>query len=111
MNITKNLVLAEKVEKAVSFHSRLKGLLGRKTMNANETLWIIRCSSIHTFFMNFSIDVVFVDHSLKVRARYENVKPWRLVSTVWGAKSVFEFAAGAIAKGKIEVGDQLNVVH
>lgn len=111
VNTSKNLPLADHLEKAESFSARLIGLLRHKTLDERNTLWIDRCSSIHTFFMRFAIDVVFVDDSLKVRACYENVKPWRLILPVWGARSVFEFAVGAIRRGHVEAGDQLNVVH
>ncbi|OFZ10851.1 MAG: hypothetical protein A2Z20_03840 [Bdellovibrionales bacterium RBG_16_40_8] len=60
--------------------------------------------------MKFSIDVIFVDTSLRVCACYENVKPWRLLLPVSGASSVFECQVGVIARGHIEKGDQLNVV-
>lgn len=110
-NASKNTIIVDDVKKAFSFFARLKGLLGRKSLSRNEALWIDHCPSIHTFFMNFTIDVVFVDKELKVCANYENVKPWRLVTPIWRAQSVFEFAEGTIKQKNIEVGDQLNVAH
>jgi uncharacterized membrane protein (UPF0127 family) len=111
INTTKNTLLAEHVERATKFADRLRGLLGRNSLASNSTLWIDRCPSIHTFFMRFAIDVVFVDREHNVRACYENVGPWRWLAPVRGARSVYEFSVGTIARGKIEVGDQLNVVH
>lgn len=109
MNQTKNTCAAEVVVKAESLLARMRGLLGRRSWPEHHTLWIQDCPSIHTFFMKFSIDAVFVDSHLVVKACHANLKPWRLVAPVWGAKSVFEFSVGSIEKAKIEVGDQLYV--
>lgn len=114
VNQTKNCTLAEMTVIADTFWSRSKGLLGRKSMSANETLWIkgsqlIPCNSIHTWFMNFPIDVAFVDSSLVVRAIYFNLPPWRMTWPTKGATSVFEFHSGSLQNSPIEIGDQLYV--
>lgn len=110
LNSSKNLILVNNLEKAESLYSRLKGLLGRPSLSSDSALWIDQCTSIHTFFMQFSIDVVFIDHSFKVKKIANDVRPWRVVGPVWGAKSVIEFAKGTVAQRQVEVGDQLNVV-
>ena len=111
INATKNAVVVSRLEKAENFWSRLKGLLGRPALPDDTALWIDRCPSIHTFFMGFDIDVIFVDRANKVRACYSAVKPWRLIPPVMGAWSVYELAVGGIARGQVEVGDQLHVGH
>lgn len=108
-NKSTNAKLVENLEVAKNFWTRGKGLLGRKSLAQDQALWIHRCNSIHTCFMQFSIDCVFVDKSLKVKAIYQDVKPWRLVPPVWGASSVIEMASGTSSKLKISVGDQLYV--
>jgi len=108
-NKTKNILVSEHVEKAEGLYPRMKGLLGKNSLDDQQALWIDDCSSIHTAFMKFSIDAVFVDKSFVVRACRKNIQPWRLILPVWRAKSVFEFAAGVIGRANIEVGDQLNV--
>ena len=114
MNQTRGAEIVSDVRLAVSFGERTIGLMGKKTMNPNSTLWIqgsrfIPCNSIHTCFMRFAIDVVFVDRNLKVRAVFKDLSPWRMTRVVVGAQSVFEFAAGTLARSPIEVGDQLHV--
>lgn len=104
-----NTVIAEKVAIAESFWQRLKGLLGRRGLDANETLWIQRCDSIHTFFMKFPIDVVFVDKKLKVCGVSTNVKPWRIATKYWQADSVFEFASPNPKVKNLRKGDLLYV--
>jgi uncharacterized membrane protein (UPF0127 family) len=111
LNKTKNIVLSESVEKADSMFSRMKGLLGRSSFEKNKSLHIANCNSIHTCFMKFPIDAVFVDKNMKVKFISQDIKPWNVVLPVLGAKSVFEFAAGAISEINISVGDQLDVGH
>lgn len=110
LNTSKNLVIVNNLERAESLFARLKGLLGRTSLACDSALWIDECSSIHTFFMRFAIDVVFVDSSLKVKKVFTDIQPWRIILPVWGARSVIEFAAGVTTKMQIKSGDQLNVV-
>ena len=114
INQTRGVEIVSDVRLAVSFGERTIGLMGKKTMNPNASLWIqgsrfIPCNSIHTCFMRFAIDVAFVDRDLKVRAIFKNLPPWRMTRMVVGAQSVFEFAAGTLSRTPIEVGDQLHV--
>lgn len=108
-NKTTNQKLIADLEIASDFWSRGKGLLGRDSLAQDQALWIHRCNSIHTFFMKFPIDCVFVDKNLKVKAVYNEVRPWRLVPPVWGASSVIEMRSGTIRQRNISVGDQLYV--
>ena len=108
-NQTRNSEIAATVLSAESFFARLKGLLGRQSLENNHTLWIKDCRSIHTWFMQFTIDVIFVDEQLVVRKTFENLKPWRMTLPVWKATSVFEFPAGTLKNRPVAVGDQLNV--
>ncbi len=108
-NQTRKFEIAATVLTAESFFSRLKGLLGRKSLELNHTLWIKDCRSIHTWFMQFSIDVIFVDDGLVVRKTFEDLKPWRMTMPAWRATSVFEFPAGTLKSRPVAIGDQLNV--
>jgi uncharacterized membrane protein (UPF0127 family) len=112
-NKTQNVEIANDVRLAKTFIERTVGLIGVYSMPKDFALWIqgsrfIPCNSIHTFFMRFAIDVVFVDRELKVKAIYRNVRPWRVTPVVKGAWSVLEFRGGALSSS-IEVGDQLHV--
>jgi uncharacterized membrane protein (UPF0127 family) len=108
-NRTKNQQLISGLRVATSEWARGKGLLGTKSLGAEEALLIPRCNSIHTFFMNFAIDCVFLDKNQCVKAIYTDVKPYRVVWPVWGARSVIEFSSGRAKELNIEVGDQLHV--
>lgn len=109
MTKNKNLVIAEHVEVAETFWRRLVGLLGRKSLEPRATLWIKRCSSIHTFFMQFPIDVVFVDKHLKVCKVVQNIQPYRLANAYFCGQSVFEFASPHSILNEIKIGETLYV--
>ncbi len=110
-NKTKDIVLASDLKVAKSIWARTKGLLGHKSLPKEEALWITPCSSIHTCFMKFPIDVAFVDRNLKVTRISTSVKPWRFVFSTFKSESVFEFSSGVLKPDRIEVGDELYVDH
>lgn len=108
-NETKKTLVAENLIFARSLFARMKGLLGRKGLANSEAMWINPCNNIHTFFMKFSIDAVFVDRQLRVKKVKHDLKPGHIVWPVWGAHSVFEMSSGRARLSKIEEGDILNV--
>lgn len=108
-NKTKNQHLISDLRVATSEWARGKGLLGTKSLGPEEALMIPRCNSIHTFFMNYAIDCVFLDKNKRVKAIYPEVKSFRVIWPVWGAKSVIEFPAGRAKELNIEIGDELHV--
>lgn len=110
-SMTKNKVLIPDLKVAKTFAERGFGLIPRKNISQAEGLWISECKSIHTFFMSFTIDCVFVDKNLNVKALVENISPWRFTKFYWKADSVIELAAGSIGRLEIELGDQLHVGH
>jgi uncharacterized membrane protein (UPF0127 family) len=107
LNLTRGTVLAEQVEVADRGAKRRKGLLGRDGLGPGEGLWIVPCESVHTFFMRFAIDLVYVDRKLRVRMVRSGVPPWRM-SACFTAHSVIELASGAALAAKTQVGDQLE---
>ena len=109
MKIIKNhTVLTEKASRAHSPWARLKGLLGRRALLPNEALVLSPCNSIHTFFMHFPIDVIFIDSRGEVLRLYSHLKPNRLTGIHWRAKEVIEVASGTIEQWKIKTGDMLK---
>ncbi len=79
-----------------SFWSRLGGLLTRPALGKGEALYLAPCASVHTFFMNYDIDIVFIDRAGCVLKAVEALRPWR---TAWcrGAHAVLELRAGQAA--------------
>jgi uncharacterized membrane protein (UPF0127 family) len=87
--------------------ARMRGLLGRDSLEEGHGLMIPKSSSIHMFFMRFAIDAVFLDRELRVRKVVADLAPWR-IAAAHGAKSVLELPAGAAAKSGIRVGSRLS---
>jgi len=107
INQTKHSVLAERAEVADTPSSRAKGLLGRTGLDQGEALILDPCSSIHTFFMKFSIDVLFLDKQNKVVKIAKNLKPGRLFGTILKGKLCIELPVGIIDKTGTGKGDQI----
>ena len=87
--------------------ARFWGLLGRRRIGVDEGLLIEPCSSVHTLFMRFTIDVVFLDRDRRV-LKVATVRPFR-AALARGSKSVLELAEGSAARHGIEVGHSLTV--
>jgi uncharacterized membrane protein (UPF0127 family) len=79
---------------ARTFFQRLLGLAGLPSLAGDRALLLPRCSSVHTAWMRFPIDVAFLDADGRVVALAESVGPWRLVRH-GGARAVVETRAGA----------------
>ncbi len=103
-------LIIEDFEIASSFWQRGKGLLGRKSLNANQAMWIQATNNIHTFFMRFSIDCIFINRKLEIVKIKKSVPPFRFVGPYWKSQSVIEAAAGFAEQKNLHVGDQLYVV-
>ena len=88
--------------------SRMKGLLGRSELRPGEGLLLRPASSIHTFFMRFPIDVVFLDKGLRVVRISDQLRPWRAASRR-GAHAVLELPAGECSRRGLEPGELLRV--
>lgn len=106
-NRTRGREVAAKVVKAADYESRSRGLLGRDSLPPEEGLWIVPCPMIHTFFMRFAIDVLFLDREGRVARVIEGLKPWRLSPWVFRAKSVLELRGGVL-RGSVAVGDVIE---
>ena len=107
-NPSRSTVLATCLEVADSGPKRNKGLLGREGLAPGEGLWIVPCESVHTFFMRFPIDLVYLDRNNKVKKVRSAVGPWRL-SACLSAHSILELPAGTAEKTGTQVGDELTI--
>lgn len=106
-NLTRATTLASQVLVAGSSKTRRKGLLGRSGLEPGEGIWIRPCESVHTFFMKFPIDVIYVDRRGKVKKAVSSIPAWRL-SCCLTAHSVLEVAAGTIVSTQTRRGDVLQ---
>jgi len=81
---------------AETLYARMRGLLGRKNLPANTGMIIRPCQSIHMWFMQFPIDVAFLDADLTVLKIKRNLRPWQLAFAPHGTICVLETAAGTL---------------
>lgn len=86
--------------------SRARGLLGRDALPEGVGMLISPCNSIHTCFLRFSIDVVFLDRELRVVDVVERLKPWR-AALRRGSAAVLELPAGTARRAGIAKGQRL----
>ena len=107
-NQTRQTVLADAAEIADSSAKRRTGLLKHQRLAPGEGLWIVPCESVHTFFMKFPIDLVYLDKRRNVRKVRRAVPPWRL-SLCLSAHSVLELPAGRVTETGTAVGDELSI--
>lgn len=109
INTSSNTLLAENASIAESLFSRIKGLLGRSSLGANEALIIKSCNSIHTFFMRFAIDVIFLDRDNRVVGLKENMPPFRVTPIYYRAIQVVELPAYTISRTKTQLNDRIQL--
>ena len=108
-NITKRTELASNASAANSFWQRLVGLLGRRSLPAGEALLLQPCRSVHTLFMRFAIDLVYVDAQMTVVKTVQDLRPFRVSGAFRRAHAVIELPAGALLRSGTAVGDRLVV--
>jgi uncharacterized membrane protein (UPF0127 family) len=106
-NLTPGSEVAVRVQRADRAWSRMVGLLGRRSLAEDEGLLLTPCTSIHTFFMRFPIDVLYLDREHVVLKAVRALRPFRFSACLRGCHSVLELPAGAIETSGTRVGDRL----
>jgi uncharacterized membrane protein (UPF0127 family) len=109
VDTTTGAQLASRVTAAVDSASRRQGLLGRLGLE-DEALIIAPCSAVHTFFMRFPIDVLFVDRQGRVTRVVHTVRPWRITGSLRGFATI-ELSAGTALRASTGTGHQLTLVN
>lgn len=107
-NSTRGTILADRADVADTSAKRRQGLLKHTGLAAGEGLWIVPCEGVHTFFMKFAIDVVFLNKQRKVIKIRPNMGRSRMALSL-RAHSVLELPAGRLAETGTQKGDQLEL--
>jgi hypothetical protein len=110
VNRSRDTVLAEQAGVARSWWARGKGLLGRRGLPEGSGLVIDPCSSIHTWFMAFPIDVAFVAADGRVVRTAHALRPWRFGPFARRVRYVVELPAGVLARSDTQPDDYLELV-
>lgn len=111
-NVTRSTILCENARLANNIFTRVRGLLGRSTLDSGEGLLIVPCPSIHMFGMKMSLDVVFLSKENIVTDFVENIAPGKyyLAQNHFGkAHSALEIAPGIIAATSTQRGDEIRL--
>jgi uncharacterized membrane protein (UPF0127 family) len=106
-NAGKNTVLATDARLASGFISRFFGLMGRKRVNDGGGLLLTRSASIHSFFMRFRFDAIFLDKEDRVVKIVPAMRQWWIAFGGRGAKDTLELPAGVAEHTGTVVGDTL----
>ncbi len=105
---SKGNILLPRIRLADTFLTRARGLLFSPAIGEEAGLWIKPCRSVHSFFMTYPIDVVFLDKELNIVFILKNMQPWRTSPICRTAGSVLEIRAGAADRLGLQVGDRLE---
>lgn len=103
-------VVAQVLELAADSRARKRGLLGRSGLGDGTALIIAPCNAVHTFFMRFTIDVVFVDRQGQVLKACRGLVPWRIGFSLRAFAAV-EVPAGSAERAGISRGDRLAIAR
>jgi len=106
--LNKNITVAENVKVADRFFTRLKGLMASSELKDGIGLMLVPCNCVHTWFMRYPIDVVFINKENIVVKIENSMMPYRIGSIVKQAWSVLELKAGSCQRLGITVGDRLE---
>jgi uncharacterized membrane protein (UPF0127 family) len=106
VNLTRGNVLCERATVVDRALPRMRGLVGRPALREGDGLLLQPAPSIHTAFVRFEFDAVFLDHNLRIVRTAERIRPWRVVAAQ-NAFSVLQLAAGEVARRRAGVGDQI----
>ena len=108
-NLDTGAQVAGRVRLCRTAAQRLRGLLGVRSLAPDQAVWIEPCDSIHTFFMQMSIDVAFLDRDCRVVRLIPAMSPWRICLPVRRAVGVIEGPVGMIARGGMHRGTRLEI--
>ena len=108
MNRRTGKAIASAVEIASTRHSRRRGLLGRDALDPEAALVLTPCCAVHTAFMRFAIDVVFLNRDGGVLRLVCDLPPWRVAAAL-RAHTVIELAAGTLRGRDLAVGDVVSL--
>lgn len=108
-NLTRSTLIVSDAHAARSFFEKLFGLMGKAVMSPTSALVIYHTNWVHTFWMRFALDLVYVDDQHRVVGLTIALPPNRIDKPFWSAKHVIELNSGLIQKSQTRTGDQLKL--
>jgi uncharacterized protein len=112
-NRSKETFIATSLLVADTYWSRVKGLIGKPSSSFGDgsALWIVPCRGVHTHFMRFAIDAIYLDAHNVVLYVEENIRPWRMGRMVPSASTVLEVPAHTAFASGTQPGDHLEITR
>jgi uncharacterized protein len=110
VNLSNGTELANEASNANTFFKRLKGLMFTESLPIGHGLHIQPCRSIHTFFMNYSIDVLYLSDQFEIVGMDETMKPATVGKYQRMAFSVLELPAGTIRRTDTKIGHYVSII-
>lgn len=108
VNLSNGNVVALELELAYTFFTRFKGLMGRSVLEPGHGLEIKPCNSVHTCFMRFDLDLIFLDKDRRIVYLERSMPPWRMSRIIKAAAMVVELPVGTIDTTGCKIGDLLD---
>jgi uncharacterized membrane protein (UPF0127 family) len=108
-NRNRESFLSLTVKSADTHLARLKGLLGRSKLKSDEGLWTIPCQGVHTMFVLFPMDLIYLDADNRVVHMVENLGSFRIAPIRMDAASVLQLQTRTIYSSNTQIGDQLLI--
>ena len=108
-NLTRGTTIADRADLAAGMWSRMRGLIGRRSLVSGEGLVLGPCSGVHMFLMRLPLDVVFVNTHNQVVCTVSGLPTWAMLPWVRGATSAIEVPVGTVHESRTAVGDLLTI--
>lgn len=108
VNVTRSTMLGNHIRVADSGLTRIVGLLGERGLPAGDGLLIVPSQGVHTWGMQFPIDIAVLDGQWKVMALRSAMGPFRITRMFWKAAAVLELPAGVLSTTSTSVGDHIE---
>ena len=99
------------VEIADSIIKRFMGLMGRRSLESGNGLFLTPCDGIHMMFMRFSIDAVYIDKDYRIKKIVRGLRPWLGLSMCFGALGVLELPSGDADKFDLKIGQRFSRIN
>lgn len=107
--IRESEIISSHIKIADTFWLRLQGLIGKKALQPGEGLLLRPCSQVHTWFMKFAIDLIFLDQEGIIVQLVSAIAPGRVSPLVIKAGQVLELEAGTIMRYQLKEGEKLTI--
>lgn len=108
VNVSRDAVLGDKIRVADSGLTRIVGLLGERGLLQGDGLLIVPSQGVHTWGMQFPIDIAVLDDNWTVMALRSNMGPFRMTRVFWKAAAVLELPSGLLQRSSTTVGDHIE---